>query len=82
MLGEQKEKYHWSSEAYIIMEGNKQEINQICNMSDGGKESKGEKEEQVETEGKSHSNKDRKEEWREHQKQKTKQRALFCFLVA
>lgn len=51
-------------------------------MSDGDKESKGEKEEQVEIEGKSHLNKNRKEEWGEHQKQKTKQRALLCFLVA
>lgn len=51
------------------MEGNKQEINQvikICSMSDGGKESKGEKEGHVEIEGKSHSNKDTKEKRREH----------------
>lgn len=48
-------------------------------MSDGGKESKGEKEEQVEIEGKSHSNKNRKEEWGETSKTKNQAEGFALF---
>lgn len=68
MLGEQKEQISLIFRS-LHHYGGKQEINQvskICSMSDVGKESKGEKEGHVETEGKSHLNKDTKEERREH----------------